>query len=198
LAKKELKAKREAGTDVSLAFLRRQARAAIKEGWEKVWVGEESREGMGRKARGLGTHYRRVTRGLISYNLKPSLPVLPRPNQSGYIQLKIGIGYLSSYLFKIGKRDNEECEGGCLQRQTTTHLVLKCTRYAEERRNMRKCLKGIPLTLQVLFTTTKGKEALGKFLCGTGICTAKWYQEDHENQHKKEHNRMQHIVRPGQ
>src|SRR5215218_5505214 len=57
LAKKGLETALTSPKQVSLAHLRREARKAIKEAWKADWEAEESREAMGLRPRGLGTHY---------------------------------------------------------------------------------------------------------------------------------------------
>jgi len=77
---------------------------------------------------------------------------------------------------KIGKADGDRCRS-CNMKENTEHLVLHCTRYNKERREMKRALLGLPLTLQVLFCTIAGKEALASYLQKTKICTAEWLQE---------------------
>lgn len=69
-----------------------------------------------------------MARDLISYSLKPTIPLLPRPSQSAYIQLKTWTGFLNSYREKIGKLESSMC-GWCSTKQTPTHLLLRCRRY---------------------------------------------------------------------
>src|SRR5512140_3789311 len=175
LAKKGLEKSPEKNHYTSLAFLRRQVKQAVKDAWKTAWVTEEERETQGLKSRGLGTHYRRVAQDLINYSLKPTIPSIPRPNQSAYIQLKTGIGSMGSYLVVIGKVENGLC-GRCNVEQTSTHLLLHCNRYAKQRIELKNRLKGIPITMQVLFCTGRGRNALADYLCSTGICTAKRQQ----------------------
>ena len=54
---------------------------------------------------------------------------------------------------------------------------MECRKYNDKRLDLRNSLKSekLPLTLQVLFCTKKGKKALADFLISTEICTAKWY-----------------------
>ena len=104
------------------------------------------------------------------------LPDLPRKHQSAYIQLKTGIGNLRPYLAKMGKADSRACRQGCKEKEDTEHLVLHCTKYNKERRKLKKDLERLPLTLQILFCTMKGKKALAEFLKSTKICTGEWSQ----------------------
>jgi hypothetical protein len=163
-------------SSLCLAYLRRQAKKAAKEGWKNSWFAEEEREIQGLKAKGLGKHYRLVVRDLISFNLKPTIPPLLRPNLSAYVQLKTGIGSMASYLAVIKKVDSEEC-GYCGAKQTPTHLILQCKRYSKQRSIMQKSLKKSAFNLQVLFCTTKGRKLLADYLCNTDICTKRWSLE---------------------
>ena len=89
--------------------------------------------------------------------------------------MKTGIGYFKSYLFKIGRAEDNRCFGECVARQTPRHLLLECKSYKEERWKMRKRLKA-PLTLQQLLNTKRGKKVLAGYLMETGIATAEWYE----------------------
>ena len=161
---------------ISFSHLRREAKADVISKWQQDWYFEQEREEQGLKARGLGTQYRLLVEGKLSFSLKPKLPNLPRKHQSAYIQLKTGIGNLRPYLVKIGKADSRACRQGCEEEENTEHLVLCCTKYNKERKKMKKDLEGLPLTLQILFCTMKGKKALAEFLKSTKICTAEWSQ----------------------
>ncbi|KAK5988446.1 hypothetical protein PT974_12603 [Cladobotryum mycophilum] len=67
----------------------------------------------------------------------------------------------------------------CSQRHTTQHLLLRCSRYQGPRKALQKALgPGAQLTLQKLFTTKLGKEALIGFLTSTKICTRSWFLEE--------------------
>jgi ribonuclease HI len=158
----------------SISHLQRKAREATITAWKAYWAREEDR---GPKARGLGKHYRKVCNNQPSFSLKPSIPDLPRRHQSAYIQLKTGIGYLQDYQYTIGNATDfrcTRCNSGRIQ--TTTHLVLSCKAYDKERSQMDEALKGLPLSLQTLFCTSKGKAALAGFLLDTEVCTARWLQ----------------------
>ena len=113
----------------------------------------------------------------LSFSLKPKLPPLPRKAQSAYIQLKTGIGYLRSYQRRIGKADTDTCRSCGKEKETTEHLVLHCAKYNGERKKMKRVLDNLPLTIQILFCTEKGKNALAEYLISTKICTAEWLRE---------------------
>ena len=172
LAKAGLKAEPDARyTFVSLSHLRRKARAQHVQLWKQLWGVEETK---GLKAKGLGIHYRQVCQDFLDFSLKPTQPPMARPQQGAYIQLKTGIGFLRTHQKTLGKRDDDECFGGCRGRQSAGHLLLYCRHYRTERKVLKKALKGLPLNLQVLLCTKAGKEALAGFLESTQICTAKW------------------------
>ena len=60
-------------------------------------------------------------------------------------------------------------------KEDIAHLVLRCPRYKLQRAVLREALPTMPLTLNVLFSTTKGKNALAAFLGSTNIATRQWY-----------------------
>lgn len=161
---------------VSISHLRRLAKAKDPIEWKALWEAEVER---GDRARGLGSHYQRVCQGLLDFRPRPAVHALalPRRLQSAYTQLKLGIGYLLAYQRLIGNAAEDECRRCYSGRQTTTHLVLKCTAYTLERREAWKALRGLPPSLQTLFCTKIGREALAALLVKTEICTARWFQE---------------------
>ena len=177
LAKKGLEASPVARPYISLSYLRRRVREECLNKWKEYWAREEEREALGLKARGLGNHYRKVVKDGVRFAYKPNIPAGPRATQAAFIQLKLGIGYLKTYQKVVGNTPDNNCR--CGQVQTAAHLLLYCKRYKEERRTMRKALGlGQRLSLQVLFSTTRGREALIGFLASTAICTAKWFGEE--------------------
>ncbi len=114
----------------------------------------------------------------LGFSQKPQPPLTPRSLHSAYVQLKTGIGFLKSYFNLINKAKDSKCFGSCREKQTISHLLLDCELYSEERATLERVLEKefkLPLKLGVLFGTKAGKQALGKFLESTGICTAKWY-----------------------
>jgi ribonuclease HI len=166
LAKQGLKRKPQ-NTFTSISYLRRKARAKILAGWLNSW--ETARTGK-------GNHYQKVVQDAVKPTLKPTIPKLPRKLQSAYIQLKTGIGYQKAHQAVIGNAVSpfcNRCNGG--YKQTAAHLILRCIAYEKERKEMKKALR-LPDSLQVLFCTKAGKEALAKFLISTEICTASWLQ----------------------
>jgi RNase H len=176
LAKKGLDSPIISQYPTSISYIRRMAKEAIITRWKASWFEEEEKESRGLKSAGLGIQYRLIARDMLSFSTKPKLPVLPRARLAAYIQLKTGIGYLKPYLRRIGKLPDDNCST-CNKRQTTAHLIMYCKKYRTERKQLQKDLRGLPLTLQVLFSTNKGKEALRAFLISTEIATAAWISE---------------------
>jgi ribonuclease HI/exonuclease III len=158
----------------SVSHLRRLAKAKTSVQWKASWLQEAEK---GYRAKGLGTHYQRVCQD--SLNFRPSLYTiaLPRRHQSAYTQLKLGIGFLKAYQRLIGKASDNLCSRCSRGKETTTHLVLYCSEYAIERQRLRKALRGQLLSLQTLFCTKSGREALEAYLISTRICTAEWFLE---------------------
>lgn len=124
----------------------------------------------------MGKHYRKVCQESLPFSLKPSIPELPRRLQSAYIQLKTGIGYIGAYQALMSQNTGRCTRCTANKKQTTAHLVLHCRAYQRERKQMKEALEGLPLSLQTLFCTGKGKAALAGFLRDTEICTARWSQ----------------------
>ena len=180
LAKKGLEVDYQGSPYISLSFLRRRIRETSIDSWKDLWTFEETREAEGRKARGLGTQYRRIARDCLRFSYKPNLPTSARRTQTAFIQLRLGIGYIKAYQRTIGKVASGHCR--CLRgqhNQTVTHLLLFCKRYREQRKRMTRALGGgQPLSLPTLFMTKLGREALTGFLASTEICTAKWFEKE--------------------
>ena len=93
---------------------------------------------------------------------------------AAYYQLKLGKGFFKQFSKAIGKDDKGECFGSCRALQTLEHLLLYCKHYTKERKSMLNTLDIPTLTLQQLFSTTKGSAALIDFLKKTEIATARW------------------------
>jgi hypothetical protein len=176
LAKKGLLSPPATRGFISISYIRRIAKEGILANWEATWAIEEEKETRGLKSAGLGIHYRRIAQDMLTYSLKPKLPSLARPHLAAYIQLKTGIGYLKPFLRRIGKLADDRCKR-CNVQQTVRHLLLDCKEYDTERKKLRWALDGLPLTLKVLFNTSKGKEAIAEFLTSTKIATAQWVRE---------------------
>ena len=92
------------------------------------------------------------------YPWKPSLILdkiqAKRRISSAFYQLKIGHGYIKSYLYNIGRSSNDKCQ--CGRRETAEHLLLGCPEYRVERAALRGAFKQ-PLSLQLLLHTKEGR-----------------------------------------
>ncbi|KAF2842572.1 hypothetical protein M501DRAFT_998917 [Patellaria atrata CBS 101060] len=106
-------------------------------------------------------HYMRICRDLVHFSLSIPKSNLQKKIQAAYIQLKTGIGFFKSYSKVIGKDEEGKCFGDCQSLQTPTHLILHCSNYSRERKEMRKLLRS-DLTMTKLFCTK------------TQISTARW------------------------
>ena len=91
----------------------------------------------------------------------------PRRITSAYFVLKLGHGYLKSYLFRFGLLENDKCR--CGSRETAEHLLLRCRMYAGERQKHIQ-----QRTLKDLFTGEGRMEVL-QFIEATGIATRTWH-----------------------
>ncbi len=98
---------------------------------------------------------------------------------SSFFQLKIGHGYLKSYLYRLNITGNNKCI--CGLKETTKHLILNCRLYRDERvalfKRVREKLEVSRLTLPLLLHTQIGVLQLLVFLKETSICTRKWHLE---------------------
>ena len=104
---------------------------------------------------------------------------IKRELASSFYQLKLGHGYLKSYLYKLHLTPNNKCKCGSIE--TTIHLLLNCKEYKEERnirdRNIKEELRLNYIRLPILFETKIGIKHLLVFLKETNICSKKWREE---------------------
>ena len=98
-----------------------------------------------------------------------------RETASSFFQLKLGHGYLKSYLYRLNIATSNKCV--CGQIETTTHLLLHCPIYKEERKTLLKRVKeGVKvreLTLPLLLYTKVRISNLLVFLKETSIVIRK-------------------------
>ena len=94
---------------------------------------------------------------------------------SAFYQLKLGHGYLKSYLFRLGHSNSDQCQ--CGQKETSEHLLLSCPILLTARTKLQEELRGTRLSLQVLLHTKLGIEKTLAFLRETRIVTRKWHLE---------------------
>lgn len=152
---------------VTFSALKEWCRQEILNAWSHLWNKELLREEEGRAARGLGKFYRlQAKRSLPQFKTKAfHYGKFSRKTQSAYIQARMGIGNIRSYLHKIGKTKTSICNFCDHGRQTSGHLLLYCKKFASERK---ESFRGIePLNLNILFNTKRGRDATLIFLSVT-------------------------------
>ena len=90
---------------------------------------------------------------------------------SSFYQLKLGHGYLKSYLHRIGRSESDLCR--CGKRETTEHLLLSCkqTDVVQARAKLRDETQGLRLSLKLLMHTKIGIGKTLGFLKETRLCT---------------------------
>jgi hypothetical protein len=101
-----------------------------------------------------------------------------REQASALYQLKLGHGYIKSYLYRLGHSDNDLCR--CGKKETAQHLLLNCREYSADRVILKKELEGCSLGLRLLLHTKIGIEKTLGFLTQTRIVTRKWHLERRE------------------
>lgn len=111
---------------------------------------------------------------------KISLPLgIKRELASSFFQLKLGHGYIKSYLYRLKLVANNKCKCGRIE--TTKHLLLDCSLFIGQRKALLKRVRDKievrVLTLPLLLHTKAGIESTLVFLKETSICTRKWHLE---------------------
>ena len=156
-------------TEVIASYLRSLTRQKATKQWHQI----HQRLGL----TGLGKHYGRVIRDSATYASKPhkAFKAYTKQSLSAYVQLKTGIGALKTHLFTIKKARSSHCNR-CNSRknQSPTHLLLYCSAYNQERKDLQRALRGLPPSLHTLFCTGIGRKALATYISSTGIYTIKW------------------------
>jgi hypothetical protein len=94
-----------------------------------------------------------------------------RTISSAYYMLKLGHGYLKSYLKRIDKTSTDLCRCGI--KETADHLLLSCLNYSTFRPD---CLKGSKPLSQILNKKERRLEVL-QFIRQTRIATRQWHLE---------------------
>jgi ribonuclease HI len=101
-----------------------------------------------------------------------------RATSSALFQLKLGHGYIKSYLYRLGHVTNNKCRCGSVE--TSRHLLLYCRIYKEERKRLYKELKlnirlnDISLNTLLHLNSLFIEKSL-VFLKETSICTRDWH-----------------------
>ena len=113
-------------------------------------------------------------------------PGTKREQASSFYQLKLGHGYIRSYLHRLGHTDSDLCS--CGKKETAAHLLLSCKEagLANARAKLRDGLKGARLSLPLLMHTKIGIEKTLDFLKNTRLCTRKWHLERSQETEQEE------------
>ena len=102
-----------------------------------------------------------------------------RPIASAFFQLKLGYGYLKSYLYRLKIASNNKYK--CGKTENTKHLLLYCILYREEHFRLFSLFKGSleasAFNLRLLLHTEIGILNILVFLKETSICIRKWHIE---------------------
>ena len=105
-----------------------------------------------------------------------------RPLASAFFQLKLGHGYLKSYLYRLKIASNNKCKYS--KTKNIKHLLLYYKLYKEERIRLFSLFKGSleasAFNLRLLLHTEIGIPNTLVFLKETSICTRKWYTKRNE------------------
>jgi len=99
----------------------------------------------------------------------------PRRITSQLLQLRTGHGYFRNYLHRINPEDHPSPICFCGQeRQTPSHLLLKCQLFRRQRDQLKNRMGSTPFTLTNLLYTRKGIEKLVPFLEETKVASRWW------------------------
>lgn len=154
----------------SLAMVRVKARSILKEEWLER-LASYAEEARSRNPQSYACKYRwRVGKTL-------RIPPAEREPASAYYQLKLGHGYLKSYLHRFKKSTNDRCTCVGAPAQTPRHLLLECSLYSEQRAAMLEKLRITRPNLADLLHTAKGISSTLEFLKSTRVSTRTWYSQ---------------------
>ncbi|XP_035985721.1 uncharacterized protein LOC118559100 [Fundulus heteroclitus] len=92
--------------------------------WQKIWDEDEK-----------GRRLYRVQKSVIWKNYGKR----SRREEIIFTRLRTGHTYLNEFLYIIGKRNNDICEG-CAEKENVDHVLMNCIKYAMERERMRKVI----------------------------------------------------------
>ena len=151
-------------TDVKIPKGRVEMRAEIKECVENAWQREWEKESKGR-------HY---------FSFHPQIKKLNycqgnRKDSVKMCRLRLGHCGLKNDLYIIGKHSTGLCE--CGHPETVKHVMLECSLYCAERRNLFKTLTDLGLesfSIRTIFGSHNNHQqieaAILQFLCDTRLC----------------------------
>ena len=128
---------------------------------------------------------------------KMLLPIsTKRELASSFYQLKLGHGYLKSYLYRLNISSDNKCICGLTE--TAKHLLLDCKSYENERKalleSIRKDINVRNLALSLILHTKIGIKSLLVFLKETNICTRSWHNQRIEEEREREEERGDFIL----
>jgi ribonuclease HI len=107
---------------------------------------------------------------------------------SSFFQLKLGHGYLKSYLHRLKILSDNKC--ACGLEETAKHLLLDCKGYRIERKALLRRIAEevrIPrLSMPIILHTQIGIKQVLVFLKETNICTRAWHTQRLEEQQAEE------------
>ncbi len=85
------------------------------------------------------------------------------------MQLKLGHGYFKSYLKRLSDYDSDKCDCNNISIQSSTHLLLSCSKYAAQYSKIKDKLRTSNLSLKLLLTTRDEIQAVLDFLKNSEI-----------------------------
>ena len=91
---------------------------------------------------------------------------------STIMQLKLNHEYFKSYLYRLKHTNSFLCR--CKRKQTAEHLIVQCSNYRYEQKEMKLELNQLILNFKYLTTTNKELNALIKYLQKTLMMIRKW------------------------
>jgi ribonuclease HI len=103
---------------------------------------------------------------------------------SAFFQLKLGHGYIRTYLYRLGHSNSDLCR--CGKRETAEHLLLSCKELRVARKKLQDELLGTRLSLPILLHTKTGIEKTLGFLKETSIATRRWHLARQEEEVEEE------------
>lgn len=155
---------------ISFAYLGIQINKLKKQEWAFVLENQK-------RSKSLNS-YSKVYSSRISKRINLPIGTI-RELASSLFQLKIGHGYIKSYLYNLQLIRNDRCK--CGYKETPIHLLLECNDYESERNSLierlKKKLKFSKLNLPFILHTQIGISEVLVFLKETRIATRSWYTE---------------------
>src|SRR5690606_14137327 len=130
--------------------------------WQKYWLDNQ-----------IGRHYLQFD---CVPKWKPKSLKVSKWIWATITQLKLGHGYFRSYLVRLPDWNSADCqECGC--EENPGHLLLKCSRFKEERTVIKQELNIELVNMKFLFNTKSGLEFTVKFIEKTRLATRGWLEE---------------------